>query len=205
VLDAWMRRRIDPPLERCALALARWGVGADVLTWSGFVAGAAAAAAVALGAFGWAVALFALNRLLDGLDGAVARVTGPSDRGGFLDITLDFLVYAAIPLGFAVVDPAANALAAAVLLFTFVGTAGTFLAYAVFAAKRGVSTARRGRKSLYYLGGLAEGTETALVLAAMCVFPGAFVPLAYGFAALCAVTAAVRLYSGVVTFDARGR
>lgn len=205
MLDAWMRRRIDPPLERCALALARWGVGADVLTWSGFVAGAAAAAAVALGAFGWAVALFALNRLLDGLDGAVARVTGPSDRGGFLDITLDFLVYAAIPLGFAVMDPAANALAAAVLLFTFVGTAGTFLAYAVFAAKRGVSTARRGRKSLYYLGGLAEGTETALVLAAMCVFPGAFVPLAYGFAALCAVTAAVRLYSGVVTFDARGR
>ena len=203
MLDAWMRRRIDPPLERAALALARCGVGADALTWSGFVAGAAAAGAVAVGAFGWALGLFALNRLLDGLDGAVARVTGPSDRGGFLDITLDFLVYAAIPLGFAVVDPAANALAAAVLLFTFVGTAGTFLAYAVFAAKRGVSTARRGPKSLYYLGGLAEGTETAVVLAAMCAFPTAFVPLAYGFAALCAVTAAVRLYSGVVTFGGR--
>jgi phosphatidylglycerophosphate synthase len=197
-----MRRRIDPPLARAAVALSSWGLGADALTWAGFVAGATAAGAVAVGAFGWGLALFALNRLLDGLDGAVARVAGPTDRGGFLDITLDFLVYAALPLGFAVADPAANALAAAVLLFTFVGTASTFLAYAVFAAKRGVSTARRGRKSLYYLGGLAEGTETALVLLAMCAFPAAFVPLAYGFAALCAVTAAVRLYTGAITFGA---
>jgi len=199
-----MRRRIDPPLGRAALALSRWGVEAEALTWTGFVAGVAAAAAVALGAFGWGLALFALNRLLDGLDGAVARVAGATDRGGFLDITLDFLVYAAIPLGFAVADPAANALAAAVLLFTFVATASTFLAYAVFAAKRGVSTERRGRKSLYYLGGLAEGTETAAVLLAMCAFPGAFVALAYGFAALSAVTAAVRVYIGAVTFRDRG-
>jgi len=199
-----MRRRIDPPLARAGLALAGWGLGADALTWAGFAAGAAAAGAVALDAFGWGLALFALNRVLDGLDGAVARVRGPTDRGGFLDITLDFLVYAALPLGFAVADPAANALAAAVLLFTFVGTASTFLAYAVFAAKRGVSTERRGRKSLYYLGGLAEGTETAVVLLAMCAFPGAFVALAYGFAALCAITALVRLYTGVVTFGAPG-
>ncbi|NBB71492.1 MAG: CDP-alcohol phosphatidyltransferase family protein [Alphaproteobacteria bacterium] len=204
MLDAWLRRRIDPPLARLGLALAGRGVGADALTWAGFAAGVAAAGAVAFGAPGWAVLPFALNRLLDGLDGAVARVAGPSDRGGFLDITLDFLVYAAIPLGFAVADPDANALAAAVLLFTFVGTASTFLAYAVFAAKRGVSTERRGRKSFYFLGGLAEGGETAVVLLSMCAFPGAFVPLAYGFAALCAVTAAVRLHTGVVTFRDRG-
>ena len=200
MLDAWIRRRIDRPLARVGGGLAARGVGADALTWAGFAAGLAAAAAVALGAFGWAVALFALNRLLDGLDGAVARAAGATDRGGFLDITLDFLVYAAVPLGFAAVDPAANALAAAVLLFSFVGTATSFLAYAVFAAKRGVTTARRGRKSLYYLGGLAEGTETAVVLLAMCAFPGAFVPLAYGFAALCALTAAARVHAGVVDF-----
>lgn len=195
-----MRRRLDPPLGRAALALAGWGVGADALTWAGFAAGIAAAVAVALGGFGWGLGLFGLNRLLDGLDGAVARVAGATDRGGFLDITLDFLVYAAIPLGFALADPAAHALAAAVLLFTFVGTATTFLAYAVFAAKRGISTERRGRKSLFYLGGLAEGTETTLVLLAMCAFPDAFVPLAYAFAALCAVTVAVRLRLGIFTF-----
>ncbi len=203
MLDAWLRRRIDGPIERVGHALARAGVPADALTWTGFALGIAAAVAVAGAAFTVALVLLGVNRLLDGLDGAVARVQGPSDRGGFLDITLDFLVYAAIPLGFAVVDPAANALAAAVLLFTFVGTGSSFLAYAVFAAKRGVTTARRGRKSLYYLGGLAEGTETALVLGAMCLFPAAFVPLAYAFAALCAVTAAARIQAGVVTFRDR--
>jgi phosphatidylglycerophosphate synthase len=195
-----MRRRIDPPLNRAAHALAGAGVPADALTWAGFGVGMAAAGAVAFGAFTWGFALFAANRLLDGLDGAVARVRGPSDRGGFLDITLDFLVYAALPLGFAVAEPAANALPAAVLLFTFIGTASTFLAYAIFAAKRGLTTARRGPKALFYLGGLAEGTETALVLAAMCLFPDAFAILAYVFAAMCAVTAAVRLHRGAVTF-----
>lgn len=195
-----MRRRIDPPLNRAAHALAGAGVPADALTWAGFGVGMAAAGAVAFGAFAWGFALFCANRLLDGLDGAVARVRGPSDRGGFLDITLDFLVYAALPLGFAVAAPAANALPAAVLLFTFIGTASTFLAYAIFAAKRGLTTARRGPKALFYLGGLAEGTETALVLAAMCLFPDAFAILAYVFAAMCAVTAAVRLHRGVVTF-----
>ncbi len=195
-----MRRRIDPPLARLAYALARGGVGADALTWAGFAAGIAAAVAVALGSPAAGFVLFALNRVLDGLDGAVARVVGPSDRGGFLDITLDFVVYAALPLGFAVAAPAANALPAAVLLFTFVGTASSFLAYAVFAAKRGLESAARGRKSLYFLGGLAEGTETAVVLLAMCAFPAAFAWLAYGFALVCAVTAAARLHAGTTRF-----
>ena len=52
----------------------------------------------------------------------MARLTAPTDRGAFLDITLDFLFYASIPLAFAVADPAANALPAAVLLAAFIGT-----------------------------------------------------------------------------------
>ncbi len=55
----------------------------------------------------------AASRLADGLDGELARVTAPTDRGAFLDITLDFLFYASVPLAFAWADPAANALAAA--------------------------------------------------------------------------------------------
>lgn len=200
MFDAWIRRRLDPPLERLARGIAAFGVAADQLTWLGFGVGIAAAVAVAAGAPTVGFVLFALNRVLDGLDGAVARVRGPSDRGGFLDITLDFLVYAAVPVGFAVAAPAANALPAAVLLFTFVGTGSSFLAYAVFAEKRGLTTSLRGRKSLYFLGGLAEGTETALVLLAMCAWPAGFAVLAYGFAAVCAVTAAVRIHAGVVSF-----
>ena len=92
----------------------------------------------------------------------MARRTGPSDLGGFLDIVLDFLVYAGMVFAFAFADPAANALAAAFLLFAFMGTGSSFLAFAVMAAKRGFATERRGRKSLYYLGGLTEGVETIL-------------------------------------------
>ncbi len=203
MLDPWVRRRIDPSLGAFAAALARAGLGADTLTLAGFAAGIAAATAVALGAPGWAVLGFALNRLLDGLDGAVARVHGPTDRGAFLDISLDFVVYAALPVAFAIADPRANALPAAILLFTFVGTATSFLAYAVFAQKNGIASDLRGRKSLYYLGGLTEGTETAAVLLLMCLVPAWFPWLAYGFAAACAITAVSRIWAGAVTFARR--
>lgn len=200
MLDPWVRRRIEAPLAALARTAAAAGWHADQITVAGFVVGLMAAGAVAVQAYGVALALFVLNRLLDGLDGAVARIRGATDRGGFLDITLDFLVYAALPLGFAVAEPSRNALPAAVLLFTFIGTAGSFLAYAIFAQKHGLATDLRGHKSLYYLGGLAEGTETAVVLALMCLWPAGFAVLAYLFAAACAVTAATRIWAGAITF-----
>lgn len=205
MLDPVARRLVDAPLARAGHVLAGWGVTADALTLAGFGLGLAAAVAVALGAFAAAFVLFALNRVLDGLDGAVARARGATDRGGFLDITLDFLVYALVPLGFALADPAANALAAAVLITSFVGTGTSFLAYAIIAAKRGLSTRLRGAKSIYYLGGLAEGTETMAVFLLMLALPAWFPWLAYGFAAVCAITAASRIYAGAVTFgEGRG-
>lgn len=200
MLDPWVRRWIDGPLAALGGRLAAVGVRADQLTVLGFAAGLGAALAVVVDAFFAALLLFLLNRLLDGLDGAVARAVGATDRGGFLDIVLDFLVYAALPLGFAMADPASNALAAAVLLFSFVGTATSFLAYAVFAAKRGLSTRLRGHKSIYYLGGLTEGTETTAVFVLMLLVPSWFPWLAYGFALACLVTAGTRIYAGAVTF-----
>ena len=63
--------------------------------------GAAAAAARAAGVAG--LALWIANRITDGLDGTVARVAErQTDFGGYLDILLDFVVYAVIPVGFAV-------------------------------------------------------------------------------------------------------
>jgi phosphatidylglycerophosphate synthase len=196
MFDTSLRSWIDPPLNRMAQELARRGVAADQITVAGFGLGLGAAAAIAGGAFGWAMALVAANRLADGLDGAVARITGPTDRGGFLDIALDFAFYAAVPLAFAVHDPAANALAAAALLAAFLANGGAFLAYAAIAAKRGLTTTAQGLKSIYYLAGLAEGAETIAVFAACCLWPAAFAGIAYGFAALCAVSAAARLMIG---------
>jgi phosphatidylglycerophosphate synthase len=134
-----------------------------------------------------------VSRLMDGLDGAVARETTPTDRGGFLDITLDFLFYASIPLAFAIAHPAHNALPAAVLLASFIGTASSFLAFAVVAEKHQLASLAFPDKSFYFLGGLTEATETIVALSAMCLWPAAFPLIAYGFAALCAITIAMRI------------
>jgi phosphatidylglycerophosphate synthase len=202
MLDARLGPGLRAALDPAARRLIRLGVGADALTWTGFAFGLAAAAAVAASWYGIGLALFLCNRLFDGLDGAVARRVGPTDRGGFLDITLDFIVYAAYPLGFALAAPSQNALAAAILLFSFIGTSASFLAFASIAAQRGIVGTRHGPKAIHYLGGLTEGTETILAFVLFALFPGWFPWLAAGFGALCLATAAARILQGVRTFSA---
>jgi phosphatidylglycerophosphate synthase len=196
MLDRQACALIRPAVDAVAHRLARAGVGADALTFTGLAVGWAAAAAIAAHAFAVGAVLILLSRSFDALDGAVARLTRPTDRGGFLDISLDFLFYPAVPLAFALADPAANALAAAVLLAAFVGTGTVFLAFAVIAARRGMTSAAYPDKSFYFLGGLTEATETLACFIAMCVWPAHFALLAYGFAAMCGVTIATRLAWG---------
>lgn len=196
MLDRHAIAALRPVLDAIAGLLVRAGVGADTVTLVGFGLGIAGAGAIAFGAFGTGLALLLASRLLDGLDGAVARRTTPTDRGAFLDIALDFLFYASVPLAFALVDPAANALAAAVLLAAFVGTGSTFLAFAALAARRGLRSAAYPDKGLYYLGGLTEATETLACFVAMCLWPASFAALAYGFSVLCALTLGARLAAG---------
>lgn len=193
MLDGVMRRLVSPPLERAGAALAARGVGADQVTLAGLAAALAMGAAVATGHFALALACLVLSRIADGLDGAVARHSRLSDFGGILDIVCDFAFYAAVPVGFALVDGAACAVPAAVLLASFYLNAASFLGFAAVAAKRGMQTTIRGPKSLYFTTGLAEGTETIAVFVAMLIWPRAFAPLAYGFAALCLVTCLARV------------
>jgi phosphatidylglycerophosphate synthase len=187
MLDAKLRPLIDPPLNAVGRRLARWGVTANGLTFTGLALGLGGAAAIAFGHIGWGLALIIANRLADGLDGAVARVRGPSDLGGYFDIVADFAFYVSIPLGFGVLSPA-NTLPALVLVASFVLTGVSFLAFAVIAGKRGATTEAHGKKSFFYSTGLAEGTETIAVFIAMCLFPAWFGLIAYGYAALCVLT-----------------
>lgn len=198
------------PLQKAALQplaewLARRGLRADHISLVGFGAGVGAFAALCLGY--WLLALFLIlaNRALDGLDGAVARIQGPTDRGAYLDIALDMVFYALIPLGFAVQAPEVHALPAAVLIVSFVGTGSSFLAFSAVAAKRGRKAPEFPTKGIYYAGGLAEGFETIAVFIAMCLFPGSFAVIAYGFAALCALTTVIRWRQGWVAFSGEGR
>jgi len=197
MFDARLRPLIDPPLNSMGRLLAETGVGANAVTLTGFVLGMAAAAAIASGHFLAGFLLIALNRLADGLDGAVARATRKTDLGGYLDITLDFFFYGAIPLAFAIENPEANALAAAALLASFYANGSAFLAFAIMAEKNRLSTTAQGSKSLYYLGGLAEGTETIALFLLMALVPAWFPVLAWLFAAVCFVSAAARVLIGV--------
>jgi phosphatidylglycerophosphate synthase len=200
LLDGTARRLLDPALDRLGAALARSGVTADSVTYAGFGIGLAAAGAIAFGLFALGLVLILASRLCDGLDGAVARHTVKTDRGGFLDIVLDFAFYGGVPLAFVIADPAANAVAGATLILSFYVNGATFLAYAIFAEKRKLSTVARGSKSLYFTTGLAEATETIAVFCLFCLFPAAFALLAYFFAALTLVTAAARIVLAVKVF-----
>ncbi len=198
MIDAALQPLQSKLLQLPARRLAAVGVTADQITVAGFMVGVLSLPALAFGLYGLALVFIGLNRIMDGLDGAVARLAGPTDRGAFLDIALDFVFYALVPVGFALSDPQQNALPAAILIAAFVGTGSSFLAFAAVASKRGLSTDAYPSKGIYYLGGLTEGTETIALFAAMCLMPHVFPILAYGFAAACAVTTATRWYQGWV-------
>jgi hypothetical protein len=174
MLDRAITRLIRPTIDAIGSRLARAGWSADRITFLGFGVGLSAALAIALQRPLLGLGLLLASRLMDALDGAVARHTQTTDRGGFLDITLDFLFYASIPLAFALADPTRNALA----------------------ARRGLASTDYPDKSFYFLGGLTEATETLLCFAAMCLWPQHFPTLALGFAALCAVTTGTRIWWG---------
>lgn len=192
MLDRFARPLIDPPLNRLGQALARAGATANGVTLAGFGLGLIAALVIALGHPGWALLPLLASRVLDGLDGAVARATRPTDFGGYLDILCDFAFYGAVPFAFAVLDPE-NALAAAFLLLAFYINGSSFLGYSIMAEKRGISTSAQGVKSLYYSAGLLEGTETIVFFVLLCLLPNLFVPLAWGFGVLCLFTALARV------------
>ncbi|MCF8208086.1 MAG: CDP-alcohol phosphatidyltransferase family protein [Rhodoferax sp.] len=200
MFDRALNAALQRPLTRMASGLLVCGLRANQITWIGFVLGLTAIPLIALGQPLWALLSIALNRLADGLDGAMARLTRPTDLGAFLDISLDFLFYASIPLAFVLADPAHNGLPGAVLIYSFIGTGSTFLAFAVLATKRGTTSTAFRHKGFYYLGGLTESTETIAVFALMCLAPGWFAVLAYGFAGLCALTTVTRMAAGMAAF-----
>jgi phosphatidylglycerophosphate synthase len=192
-----IQKNLLTPLAR---SISGTGISADQISIMGFVIGMISVCFIAFGQFWIGLGLILINRLFDGLDGAVARLKGTTDRGAFLDITLDFVFYALVPLGFAYADPAANALAAACLIAAFVGTGSSFLAFAVIAEKRKLIPKVGTTKGIFYLGGLTEGAETIFLFILLCIWPNWFPLLAYGFSFLCIVTTLSRWYHGWVCF-----
>jgi phosphatidylglycerophosphate synthase len=139
------------------------------------------------GAATCALALWLANRVLDGLDGTLARVQGAqSDVGGYVDLLLDFVVYAAIPFGLVLGRPSvATALAALALVGSFYVNAASWMYLAALLERRGVGARSRGElTSITMPEGLIGGSET-VVLYTLFLFSA--------MAALVVVTAAQRL------------
>jgi len=187
MLDSYLRPLIDRPLNAASSVLVKYGLTANIMTGFGFGFALAAFAALGFQSYGAALLFIGLNPLMDGLDGPVARQTQISDIGGYFDIVSDFIFYAGAIFFFAVGRPE-TALAAAFLIFSFMGTASSFLAYAVIAAKRGLHHETQNKKSFAYLKGITEGTETIILLVLICLIPGWFIWIAYIFGALCWLT-----------------
>lgn len=199
MLDRYAVPLIRWPLSKAATVIDSIGVSANQVTLFGFAMGCLTFPALLLEQYLLALLLIIINRLCDGLDGALARIQGLTDAGGFLDISLDFLFYSLIPFGFIVANPDMNAVAGAFLIFSFIGTGSSFLAFAVMAGKRGIHNPVYQHKSLYYMSGLTEGTETIACFVLFCLLPQHFTLIAYLFGTACWFTTLTRLYSGYQT------
>ncbi|MGR5062249.1 CDP-alcohol phosphatidyltransferase family protein [Photobacterium sp. DNB22_13_2] len=199
MLDRYAIKVIRWPLTTFSALPDKLGITANQVTLTGFVIGLFALPALALEAYSWALGFIVINRIFDGLDGAIARRQGITDCGGFLDITLDFLFYSMVPFGFVLANPDANAVAGAFLIFSFIGTGSSFLSFAIMAGKRNIESPVYKQKSLYYIGGLTEGTETITCFVLFCLFPAHFALIAWIFGTLCWITTVTRIWAGYQT------
>ncbi len=196
MLDRWTLKIIKPGVEQIAIGLNNVGVKADQVTVIGFSVGMLSVPLLAFEHYLLALACILLNRTADGIDGALARMQGSTDAGAYLDIVLDFIFYSAVVLGFALANPEHNAIPAAALIFSFMGTGSSFLAFAILAEKREIKSITYSNKGFYYLNGLAEGTETILFFVAFCLFSQWFPALAWTFFSICLLTTAIRVWGG---------
>jgi phosphatidylglycerophosphate synthase len=161
-----------------------------------FVAGIVSASAAARGATIAALVFWILNRILDGLDGAHARMHRRDTRfGAYLDIVLDFVVYAAIPIGIAFhAGTRETAFAALLLVASFYVNAASWMYLAFLLERRhGGAGLGGGATALTVPAGLIGGAETVAFYVAFFLWPASHRPLFYAMAALVAANVLIRL------------
>jgi len=201
MLDQVLRARLRPSIDRVARPLAALGVPPIALTGAGLLAGLGACVCIATGVYGAALGLWLLNRLLDGLDGAVARRREATDLGGMLDFVADFVVYSGFIVGIAIASAGAR-VACVVLLATYLVNIVTLLSFSSVIERRALPLG--DERSLKLLPGVAEGAETIIVYVLFCLLPAASTVLAWTFAGLVTVTALQRMTEAVRTLGAHG-
>ncbi len=189
MLDRWTRPLIEPLLTPLAQGALKLKLTPNTATLIGLLTGLGCLPALAFRNYPLALGLLLLNRLLDGLDGIMARQQQSTAYGAYLDIVCDMIVYGGFVYGFALAQPE-NAPWAAGLLFAFMGTSSSFLAFNALKPEEQKATDGRG---LVFVSGLAEGTETLLFFIAMARWPYLFPLFAIALTLLCHITTLGRL------------
>lgn len=191
------------PVKERVLAPAATVVGRRIhpmlVTLAAFVFGLGAAAAAACGVIGTGLALWLANRVLDGFDGTLARAQGAqSDLGGYVDIVLDFVVYAAVPFGLALgaapPERPALALVALGMVASFYVNAASWMYLAAILERRGVGAAAHGELTTITMPrGLVGGTETIIFYVLFFALPRLLLPLFALLTTLVVITVTQRL------------
>jgi phosphatidylglycerophosphate synthase len=186
MLDAFFRRKTDGYLTPVAARLASLGIRADMLTLVAFACGAVAVLGIGHRNYLVALGFLVAARLLDMLDGPVARRSGVTVFGAYLAFVLDLVAAAAVPFAFALAEPD-RALAAMFLMLGLVARAGA----AAGAARP--DSAGAARAALHRAGQLVGKSELFAAFALACIFPSWFSLIAYAVGILCFVGAGSRL------------
>ena len=196
MLDNILLKQTKPILSHLASIAIKIGISANTASIIGFIFGIISACLVGFGYFFLALIFFIINRIFDGLDGAIARKQHPTYRGAFLDIVFDFIIYSSIPFAFAIYNKDYS-FVACFLIFSFIGTGTSFLTYGIIHAQiQKQNKETNAEKSFYYLGGLIEGSETLFFIILILLFPSFFTHIGVLFGCLCWFTTISRIRAG---------
>ena len=192
MFDRQIQKYIQKPLQYIAKLFLKF-ISPNHMTLIGFSFGVLMCFFIIIDQYLIAMIFLFLNRLSDGLDGAMARLQIPTPLGGYLDIVLDFLIYGGFVLSFGITEQN-NTFLSMILLFCYIGTGSTFLAKAaILPSLTNQNLNEEIPKSFHYAVGLVEGTETIIFMFLCLLFPGLFIYLASIFILLCLITIVFRI------------
>ena len=187
MLDTPFRARFAVWSAPLARGLVRAGVHPIAITVVAFAMTLPAAWLVATGQAWAGLGVWLASRILDGLDGVVARQGDTASAfGGYLDITLDMAGYSAMAVGFALAHPDLH-LAFLLILVGYVLCGTSVLALSsILEAKR--AQLPGNDRSLQLKPGYAEAGETSIMYGLWVLLPSHVQWLAWAWVAVLAAT-----------------
>ena len=192
MFDSSLRRfkdRVGTPL---AQRMSR--VSPMFISMLALVVGLLATYAAYKGQYIWAFAFWILNRILDGLDGLIARLHDrQSDFGGYVDILTDYIVYASLPIGLVAGSPSIERyLALAFMLASFYVNTASWMYLAAILEKRAAHDPDT-QTTIVMPVGIIGGFETIIAYGIFLLFPAHITILFSIFATLVFITIIQRL------------